>query len=234
MKFSFTNIFFTLAAVFMMNVTAAEDAKKSPLTGLWVWTFTTSDGGQVTPRVRFKMKDGELTGTSTFRSGWDAPLKNIVFKDGQVGFDVARDYLGDKVTTHYSGKLSGTTITGKITAAANGETETYDWDAKRISGVEGVWKWTVTYNERSFDQRVTLKPEGEKLTGKLATGRGDIDIHHGRFKDNHIHFETERRGFDGEKTTNVYRGTLDGDKITGTYTSNFGGRRTNEWNAVRD
>ena len=234
MKFSFTEIALVLATVLAMNVTAAEEKKNSPLVGLWVSSFTTADGGQVTPRVRFKMKDGKLSGTSIFRADQAADLKNIVFEDGQVSFDVVRDYLGDKVTTHYSGKLSGTTINGKITSVADGEKQTYDWEAKRIHGVEGVWKWTVTFGEWVIDSRATLKMEGEKLTGKLAGGRDTLDIHRGQFKDNKVHFETERRGRDGGKTTNVYHGTLDGDKITGTFISNFGGRRTNEWNAVRD
>jgi hypothetical protein len=38
---------------------------------------------------------------------------------------------------------------------------------------------------------------------------------------------------DGEKSTNYYRGKLSGDTITGSYTSNFGQRRTNEWHAAR-
>ena len=234
MKFSFTEIVLVLGAVLAMNVTAADETAKSPLSGMWISSFTMPDGGQVTPRLRFKMKDGKLEGTSSFRPGSETSLKKIVFKDGQVSFDVVRDYLGDKVTSHYSGKLDGTTIKGKITSVAAGETQTYDWEAKRISGIEGAWKWEVTFRDRTFEQRVRLKPEGEKLTGKYPTfGGGEVDIHRGSFKDNRVRFEVERRGRDGERTTNVFRGVLDGDKITGTYTSTFGGYRTNEWNAVR-
>jgi len=222
------------AAVFALNVIGAEDpAGRSPLDGTWLWNFTMPDGGRVTPRVKFRTKDGELTGTSRFRPGAEAPLTNIVFKNGRVSFDVVRDYLGEPVATHYDGTLNGATIKGKITSSANGEKQTYDWDAKRVSTVEGVWKWSITFGERTFDSRVTLKLEGEKLTGKLAGGRSESDIHRGRFRDNRVRFEVERRGSDGERTTNVYRGKLDGDKITGTYTSHFGGYRTNDWNAVR-
>ena len=225
---------FALSGGILSAVAAEEPAKKSPLEGTWLWNFTMPDGGHVTPRVKFRTKDGELVGTSRFRQGSEVPVTNIVFKDGQVSFDVARDYLGEPVMTHYKGKLSGTSIKGKITSVANGEEQTYDWDARRVSGVEGVWKWTVTFGEWTFDSRVTLKADGEKLTGKLAGSRGgDIDIHKGRFKDNRVYFEVERRSRDGEKSTNVFRGKLDGDKITGTYTSTFRELRTNEWDAVR-
>jgi hypothetical protein len=224
-----------LATALALDVSAAEEpAKKSPLEGIWLWSFTNSDGGHLAPRVKFKAKDGELTGISRFRAGSEAPVTNIIFKDGQVSFDVVRDYLGEPVVTHYRGKLNGTAIKGKITSTANGEQQIYDWDAKRVSGIDGVWKWTVTVGEWTIDSRVTLKADGEKLTGKLAGGRGgDLDIHRGKFKENRVYFEVERRNRDGEKSTNVYRGKLDGDKITGTFTSTFREYRTNEWDAAR-
>jgi hypothetical protein len=151
-----------------------------------------------------------------------------------VSFDVVREYFGEQVVTHYSGKLEGTSIHGKITSNVGGEKQVYDWDAKRISGIDGVWKWSVTFGDRTFDSRVTLKLEGDRLTGKLSGGRSDTDIHRGRFRDNRVSFQVERRGFGGgETTTNIYRGRLEGDKITGIYTSTFGGLRTNDWNAVR-
>lgn len=235
MNLSRINAVWTLAAALTLNVNAADEpAKRSPLEGSWLWSFTNSDGGHLTPRLRFKTKDGELTGTSRFRAGSETPLTNLVFKDGQVSFDVVRDYLGEPVVTHYRGKLSGTAIKGKITSTANGEQQIYDWDAKRVSGIEGAWKWTVSFGEWTFDSRVTLKADREKLTGKLAGGRGgDLDIHKGRFRDNRVYFEVERRNRDGEKSTNVYRGRLDGDRIIGTYTSTFREYRTNEWDAVR-
>ena len=235
MNFSSITALLIITAALALDVNAAEEpAKRSPLEGTWLWSFNNSDGSHLTPRLRFRTKGGELTGTSRFRAGSEAPITNIVFKDGQVSFDVVRDYLGEPVVTRYTGKLSGTTIKGKIRSTANGEQQVYDWDAKRVSGIEGVWKWTVTFNERTFDSRVTLKADREKLTGKLAGGRGgDLEIHKGKFRDNRVYFEVERRGRDGEKSTNVFRGRLDGDRIIGTYTSTFREFRTNEWDAVR-
>ena len=233
MKFSLIRISIVAAAV-LLNLNAADEApKKSPLEGIWLWNFNMPDGGHVTPRAKFKVKDGELSGTSRFRPGSETPLTNIVFKNGQVSFDVVRDYLGEPIITHYRGKLDGNSITGKIVSGAGGEGQTFDWDAKRVSGIDGVWTWTVSFGERTFDSRVTLNLKGEKLSGKMRTGRGEVDIHRGSFKNNRVHFEVERRGGDGEKTTNVFRGKLEGDEITGTYTSSFGGHRTNVWNAVR-
>lgn len=237
MKLRFANLllFSALAGGALSALAAQESAKKSPLEGIWLWNFTMPDGSHVTPRLKFRTKNGVLVGTSHFRQGSEAPVTNIVFKDGQVTFDVVRDYLGEPVVTHYKGKLSGTSIKGKITSVAGGEEQTYDWEAKRVNGIEGVWKWTATFGERTIDSRVTLKADGEKLTGKLAmAGRGgDIDIHKGRFRENRVYFEVERRNREGEKSINVFKGRLEGDTIKGTYTSTFRELRTNEWNAAR-
>jgi hypothetical protein len=224
-----------LALVAAISAWAADDAKKPRFDGIWRWDFTMPDGGQVTASLKLRIRsNGELAGTSRFRSATETPITNIVVEGTKLSFDVIRDYFGDPVVTHYEGSLKDNIIKGKITATSHGEKQTYDWEAKRASGVDGTWKWTVTFREQPFESRVTLKLEGEKLRGKINSGRGDTDIQHGRFRDNRVTFEVERRGFGGgEKTTNFYRGKLDGDKIVGTFTSTYGGLRTNEWNATR-
>src|SRR5687767_13671383 len=131
MKLRFLNAVFLFAFVTgFSSGRAAEENKKSPLEGTWLWNFTMPDGGHLTPRVKFRTKDGELVGTSRFRQGSEAPVTNIVLNNGNISFDVVRDYLGEPVVTHYKGKLNGTSIKGKITSIANGEEQTYDWNAK--------------------------------------------------------------------------------------------------------
>jgi len=223
--------------LFTLFAQAADDApKKSPFEGIWRWEFAMPDGSEVTPTLKLRTKDGKLTGTSRFRSGTETEIRNVKVKGDELSFDVKRDYLGDEIVTHYTGKLAGNdTIKGKITAKSSGGEHSYDWEAKRASGIDGIWKWSVMFGEREFESRVTLKREGEKLRGKITAFRGDRDIQHGRFRNNVVSFEVERRGRDGGgSSTNFYRGKFADDKITGTYTFSWeGDTRTNEWNAVR-
>ena len=223
------------ALLALVSVAPSADApKKVRFDGVWRSEFTMPDGSQVNPSLKLRTKDGQLTGTSRFRSGTETPITNIVVDGANISFDVVRSYLGDPVVTHYTGQLQGDVLKGKIVSESNGEKQTYDWKAERASGIDGVWKWSIEFGERTFESRVTLKLEGDKVRGKITTGRGESDIHRGRFRDNRVTFEVERRGRDGgERTTNYYRGRFDGDTIVGTYTSTFGGLRTNEWNATR-
>jgi len=241
MKFQLTHALSLclFATVVALNVTAAEETKRrSPIEGIWKWDFTMPDGGKVAPRVTFKTKAGELTGISRFRAGSETPIKNIVLKGNQVSFDVVRERDDEEVVTHYSGKVNGDTIKGKVISKSNGEEQSYDWVATRANGLDGVWTLSAYLGwDRPIESRLVLKQEGEKVTGKLRSRWGDSDIHRGRFKDGKIYFEVERPGRDGgEKSTNRYHGKFSDDKLEGTVEMNRfreAGRQTNDWDAVR-
>jgi len=216
---------------------SADDSsvKASPLEGTWKWNFTMPDGAQATPQIKFKTdKKGVLTGISSFRKGSETAVTNLVVSNSKVSFDVVRDYLGDKVMTHYAGTFRGDSLKGQITSKANGTEQVYDWDAHRISGLDGNWKWGVDFGRGPVEFTVTLKQEGEKATGKVSSRFGASDIQAGKFKDNRVSFETERKGSDGGKRITRYHGKLANEKIIGTTEMNIGGQwRTNKWEPVR-
>lgn len=232
---------------------AADAEKPNPVAGIWRWSFTNSDGGQITPRVRFKEDEERgLVGTSRFRAGNDAPVSNLSLKGDQLNFDVVRERDSEQVVTHYSGTLSGDKIKGTITSKSAGEEQTFPWEAERLTDVDGTWKWRFAFGGRGGagggrqggggpgrfpggggDATLTLKRDGEKVAGKLAGFGPDADIHHGRFRNGTLSFETERQGRDGGKSTNFYRGKLEADRIVGFLVSSSGERRTNAWVAVR-
>ncbi len=104
--------------------------------------------------------------------------------------------------------------------------------------ITGTWTWTVkTKKGKEFDQKLTLKAEGDKLTGSLASGRRQrsTDIANGTVQGDSISFEvtTERNG---NELTAKYQGKVDGDTIKGTTTAerpNGGEGRSRPWEAKR-
>jgi hypothetical protein len=248
MKFTTAIFCVALAAGMSAKLYAADAPKaKSPLEGTWKWTYRTPDGAEVPSRVRFRIKDDKLAATTSFRQGSDANAEKLKFKDNQLSFDVVRERDGEKIVTHYSGELKGDVIVGKITSKISGEELSYDWEAKRPSGIEGAWKWSSPGfgQGRTIDWTLNLKAEGEAITGKLKFGggggrgggggfAGDVEIHRGRFANDSIYFETERKSASGEMRTNRFRGKLAGDKIIGKSEMNSGGNyTTNKWEPVR-
>ena len=213
--------------------TLAQDQPPPSLEGIWRWTFTMPDGSQTTPRLEIKEEDGKLIGSTRFRPGSDTPVTNLTFTSGEVGFEVVREREGRVVVTRYSGILNSNTIKGKIVSNWAGDDQTYDWEARRSTGPNGAWKWATGYGGARAEFTLTLKQEGDKLTGKITPPRGDADLKHGRIKNNEITFQTERER-DGETFTNRYSGKLSGNRIRGRIESNSSGQpRTNGWEAVR-
>ena len=98
----------------------------------------------------------------------------------------------------------------------------------------GTWKWTATAGGQEREQTLTLKLEGDKLTGSMP-GRNNTstDISDASFKDNKVSFSVTRE-FNGQKRTTKYNGTVSGDTITGKSERERDGQTTStDWVAKR-
>jgi len=100
------------------------------------------------------------------------------------------------------------------------------------SNPTGTWKWSVTTGDNTREVTLTLKMDGDKLTGSMP-GRNNAEtkIDDGAtFKDGEIIF-TVTRERDGTKTTTKYTGKLNGDTIKGKITRE--GQEDRDWEAKR-
>jgi hypothetical protein len=80
-------------------------------------------------------------------------------------------------------------------------------------GINGTWKFTVSFGGQEREQTIKLKQEGDKLTGALV-GRDDQEtaIEDGKVKGNEVSFKVtvERNG---NKRTSKYTGKLEGNTL---------------------
>ena len=102
----------------------------------------------------------------------------------------------------------------------------------------GTWKWTVTNpnNNQTRDLSVTLKLEGDKLTGTVPGPQGkEINIDNATFKDGQVSFSVTRER-NNQKATTKFSGKLDGDTITGKTENERpnGQTQTRDWVAKRE
>jgi hypothetical protein len=100
-------------------------------------------------------------------------------------------------------------------------------------GVSGVWRWTVQeINGPEADVVLTLKQEGEIVTGTIASPRGQVEIRDGTFKDGELSFAL-RAVANGRHLATWYKGKVKGDTISGKIEVETDGEvlRTLDWEA---
>ena len=100
----------------------------------------------------------------------------------------------------------------------------------------GTWKWKFTTQAgQDIELSVTLKADGEKLTGKLTLPMGDnVDIKDGAFKNDEVSFTTEVER-NGNTFKTKYKGKVDGDTIKGkTERERNGEVMSRDWEAKRE
>ena len=77
----------------------------------------------------------------------------------------------------------------------------------------GTWKWEMDRGGQKVTQTLTLKLDGDKLTGAML-GRNNTEtkIDDATFKDGDVSFSVTRE-FNGNKFTTKYKGKVDGDSL---------------------
>lgn len=203
--------------------------------GLWRWNFTMPNGTLSRPKLFLYLEDGQLRGTSSFRVGNEAGITNTSINGNQIRFQVIRKKGSQTVVTTYSGLVAEKSIKGTITSNWTGVDTTYDWLAeKSADGIEGDWSWPVTALGRPATFRISLKQDGETVTGRVA-GRAYrvLRIRNGSFKNGDVAFDIETRAPQNRIVTK-YTGKLSGDKIKGSFETTIAGKKQKtDWEAKR-
>jgi hypothetical protein len=116
--------------------------------------------------------------------------------------------------------------------------------ADKKADPSGTWTWTTPGRNGGADRKntLTLKVDGDKLTGKVSSpGRQgaatDTDISDGKLKGDEVSFTVTREGQNGNKFTTKYNGKISGDSIKGKVelpARGGGEATTRDWEAKRE
>ena len=100
------------------------------VTGKWTYTLEVSLDTSVDFIADFKQVGENVTGSVTVQEMKTA-IEKGKFKDGQLTFEIPREYGGVKFMSRYAGKLAADQLTGKIVSGTAPVERTYEWRAKR-------------------------------------------------------------------------------------------------------
>ncbi len=119
-------------------VTQMQAQDKKDANGTWSWTRPGRNGGpDQKMTLKLKVEGDKVTGklASPNRQGetTETEISDGKLKDDEISFTVTREFNGNKFSQKYSGKVSAESIKGKIEFERNGETQSRDWEAKRVT-----------------------------------------------------------------------------------------------------
>jgi len=222
----------TLVVAFVGMTRLALAADKPNPTGTWKWGVTF--GNQTREMtLKLKLEGDKLTGAMV-RDGQQTPIQDAKYKDGDLSFKIVFEANGRKVVIKKTGKVSGDTIKGKTEFERDGQTQSRDWEAKRVADPSGTWKWSTTFNGQTRETTLKLNLEGDKLTGTMVGRSGrETAIQDGKYKDGGVSFTVVRER-NGQKMTSKFSGKVSDDTIKGKVEFERQGQaQSRDWEAKR-
>ena len=106
----------------------AED-KPNP-TGTWKYTADVN-GQSIEVTIKLKLEGDKLTGSVSVLD-METKIEDSKYNDGEVSFTVHPEVNGNKFTIKYRGKIKGDTFKGKRELERDGQTNTREFEAKRV------------------------------------------------------------------------------------------------------
>jgi hypothetical protein len=102
--------------------------------------------------------------------------------------------------------------------------------AQTAADVAGDWEMTVNSPQGASQATLSLKKDGDKLTGLIKSPRGERELESVTLKGNDIVFGV-KRNLQGNDVLFTYTGKVEKDAMKGAV--DFGGLATGDWSAAR-
>jgi len=156
-----------LVVAFVGVASLAQAADKPNPTGTWKWNVAF---GNQTREMTLKLKlDGDKLTGAMVREGEETPIQDAKCKDGDLSFNIVFEANGRKMVIKKTGKVGGDTIKGKTEFERDGQTQSRDWEAKRVK------EQLVPWEEPRRPARATRFPCDDDDLPRSGTWRSSVD-----------------------------------------------------------
>ena len=183
--------------------------------------------GDFLPGIRKAIENG-LSADDALRATTLAPAR-IFGVDRQIGSlergKIANLVISDKPLFDKEAKVTRVFVDGReVRLPAEEEKKTDDATAAAAATpIDGTWALTVRAPQGSVSIQVTLRAESGRLTGTFSGDRGSGDIRGGSFDGTTFDFSISVNAQnEAEASDWVFRGTFEGDTMTGTVSTTIG------------
>jgi len=98
----------------LLSCLLAVAAFAADVTGKWTAEVPGRGGNTMTQTFTFKADGSTLTGSIAGGRGGEVSISNGKVDGDNISFDVTREFQGNSMTFHYTGKVSGDTLKLKM------------------------------------------------------------------------------------------------------------------------
>jgi hypothetical protein len=215
-------------------VQAADDEKQSdkkPVDPSGTWRWEHDEGGESIKNVLKLNFDGKkVSGAYQGRRG-PFEIRNGKVEGDQLSFELTLEIEDRKFLIQFNGKLKGDEVAGNVEIESDGESQEYDWAAKRsleASDVVGAWNLEIeTPDGNTFTPKLTLSQDGEKkeLKGEYEASNAELEfeVTNVAVKENLLSFKVSAE-INGNTISGKYSVKPLGDKLSGTIEFDFNGQ----------
>jgi len=214
------------AAVAVVLSASVAVAAEPQITG--EWNFTSKFEAMTSNATMTITKNAEGKYAGTWSAQWgESALSDITVDAGNVKFVQTSDFGGQSMKTSYEGTLEG----GKFKGTAKSQWGEFTFEGTREKTenqkdqIAGEWQMNITIPAREIVDKMTItqNPDGA-LAGKWEGMRGgENTISNLKFADGKLTFTRTGKMGDNDFTF-AFTGTVTGDTIKGTFSSDFGER----------
>lgn len=181
--------------------------------------------GDFLPGIRKAIENG-LSAEDALRATTLAPAK-IFGIDRQLGTlergKIANLVVSDKPLFEKEAKVKRVFVDGREIRLPAEEKKEGASAASALDGaIDGTWSLTVRAPQGNVAIQATLRAEDGRVTGTYSGDRGSGEIRNGTLDGTGFEFTISANAPDAEASDWVFRGTLDGDSMSGTVATTLG------------
>lgn len=200
------------------------------------WNFTSKFEAMTSDATMTITKNAEGKYAGTWSAQWgESTLSDITVDANKVKFVQTSNFGGQDMKTSYEGTLAD----GKLKGAAKGQWGEFTFEGTRgetknqADPLVGEWQMNIMIPAREIVEKMTITQNADgNLAGKWEGMRGgENTISNLKFADGKLTFtRTSKMG--GNDFISTFTGTVTGDTIKGTFSSDFGEREITAVRAV--
>ena len=212
-----------LAITFLLGsvVAFAQGATAPDLTGTYEGIVKVPDQPEGKVSIELKSEGGKISGRA-IHGQRIIELTEAKFENGTLTLKFDKDHM-------FIAKVDGDKLVGEVT---NG-TQKIPLELKKVTpaataafNLNGQWDGVADANGQPFPFLLTLKVDGENVTGSSSSQLGDASVKSGSWKDGKLSFQ-----LDGQNGVISMSATVIDGKLSGEF--DYAGQLQGRWVAVK-